>query len=134
MTYANSDTTNYLMDRIPAKLPPHLRIILPHYLTPSLNQLLGKHWSHLLKEKKKAALALSCALRADRAMSSTWTILQEVANHSSTNSAMPNSSRMMIRKASNFNSSKKKSKRAWKKKPSSTSAAKKSSPSIQTPV
>ncbi len=134
MTSANSATPNSLMDRIPVHLPPHLRIILPHYLTPSLNQLLGKHWSHLLKEKKKAALALSCALRADRAMSSTWTILQEAANLSSINSGMPNSSRMMIQKASNSNSSKKKSKRAWKKKPSSTSARKKASTHIQTPV
>lgn len=123
MTSANSATTNTLMARIPANLPQHLRIVLTNYLTPSLNQLLGKHWSHLLKEKKKAALALSCALRADRAMSSTWTILQEAANLSSTNSAMPNSSRMMIRKASNSSSSKKKSKRAWKKKQSSTSGA-----------
>lgn len=133
MTSANSATTNYQTDLIRDKLPPHFRIILPHYLTPSLNTLLGKHWSVLLKEKKKAALALSSALRGDRAMSSIWTILQEAANHSSINLDMPNSSRTMIRKASNFNSSKKKSKRAWKKKPSSTSAHK-SSKQIQTPV
>lgn len=49
-------------------------------------------------------------------MSSIWTILQEAASRSSINSAMPNSSRTMIRKVSNSSSSKKKSKRGSKRK------------------
>jgi hypothetical protein len=81
------DLSNSPMDA--GHTPPiyPLRLILHDYLTPSLNTLLGKHWSHLHREKQKAAAALKCALNDTPPASSTPTTWPEDANPSLINSA-----------------------------------------------
>lgn len=66
-----------------------MKLVLHGYLTPSLNRLLGKHWTVLDKEKKKAANALSSALLASQAGRSMPTISQVAASRSSTSSDTP---------------------------------------------
>ncbi len=110
MTYSSSATSNNPMDPTQRfQRPFTLHINLGPYLTPSLNTLLNKHWSHLHKEKEKAANALRSALIADPLVRSMWTTLLEAANLSSINFAMQNSSRMMTRRQSKSSSRRKKS-------------------------
>jgi hypothetical protein len=85
------------------------------YLTPSLNRLLGQHWSAIQKEKVSAKIALLFALRDGQSVCSTPTILQEAANHLLTNSATRNLSQTMTREASKLSSGKSKSRRKRKK-------------------
>ena len=92
-----------------------LTLQLPGYLTPSLNRLLGKHWSTLAKEKIRAKTALLSSLREAHARSSTPTILQEAANHLLTSCATPNLSLTTTRKRSKSSSAKSKSKPKPKK-------------------
>ena len=88
---------------------------LPGYLTPSLNRLLGKHWTTLAQEKVRAKLALLSSLREAHARSSTPTILQEAVSHLLTNCATPNSSPTTTRKRSKSSSGKSKLKPKPKK-------------------
>ncbi len=88
---------------------------LPGYLTPSLNRLLGKHWSTLAKEKLRAKIALLSSLREAHARSSTPTIMQEAVSLSSTNCATPSSLPTTTRKRSKSSSGKSKSKPKKKK-------------------
>lgn len=88
---------------------------LPGYLTPSLNRLLGKHWSTLAKEKLRAKIALLSSLREAHARSSTPTIMLAVASLSSTNCATQSSLPTTIRKRSKSSSGKPKSKPKKKK-------------------
>lgn len=85
------------------------------YLTPSLNRLLGKHWTTLAREKVRAKLALLSSLRDALAVSSTPTIMREAVNHLLTNCATPSSSKTTTRKRSKSSSGKSKSKRKLKK-------------------
>jgi hypothetical protein len=88
---------------------------LPGYLTPSLNRLLGKHWTTLAQEKVRAKIALLSSLREAHARSSTPTIMQEAVSHLLTNCATPSSSLTTTRKLSKSSSGKSKSKRKPKK-------------------
>ncbi len=94
-----------------AATPNHLKLWLAEYLTPSLNVLLGQHWTTLNSEKKKARSALYCALYANLHVSSTRTILQEAVNRLSTKCDMQGSSRTIRRTKSKSFSCKKKSKK-----------------------
>ena len=110
MTYSSSASSNSQTDPSQRfKRPFTIQINLGPYLTPSLNTLLNKHWSHLHKEKAKAADALRSALVADPFVRSMWTTLLAAANLSSTNFATHNSSRMTTRRQSKSSSRKKKS-------------------------
>ena len=110
MTYSSSASSNSPMDPSQRfQRPFTIQINLGPYLTPSLNTLLNKHWSHLHKEKEKAANALRSALIADPLVRSIWTTLLEDANLSSTNFATRNSSRTTTRRQSRSSSRKKKS-------------------------
>jgi len=104
----NSDTNPTQMDHI-------LTLGLPGYTTPSLNRLLGQHWTLLQKEKKRARLALLSSLRAMPADSSMPIIMRAVASLSSTNSATLTSSKTTTRKPSKSHSAKSKSKPKRKK-------------------
>ena len=92
-----------------------LTLQLPGYLTPSLNRILGCHWSVLKKEKNRARLALLSSLRDAPSHSSMPTILQEAVNSLSTNSDTPISSKMTTPKPSKSSSGKSKSKPVKKK-------------------
>ena len=120
MTYSSSATSNNPMDPTQKfQRPFTIHINLGNYLTPSLNTLLNKHWSHLHKEKAKAANALRSALIADPLVRSIWTTLLEAANLSSTNFATHNSSQMMTRRQSKSSSRRKKSRTNISKAPRS---------------
>ena len=43
---------------------PKITLHLSGYLPPSQNQILGRHWSVIHREKKRAAMALRNALRS----------------------------------------------------------------------
>lgn len=60
-----------------------LNVFLPEFLTPSLNRILGKHWTALSKEREKTARALDSALLASPASYSMLTTLLAAANSSS---------------------------------------------------
>jgi hypothetical protein len=92
-----------------------LTLQLLGYLTPSLNRLLGKHWTTLAQEKVRAKLALLSSLRDAPSHSSMPTILQEAANSLSTNSDTPNLSKTTTQKPSKSFSGKSKSKPVKKK-------------------
>lgn len=106
----NSDSSNNQT----AATPGRLTLWLAGYLTPSLNTLLGQHWTLLNKEKKKARSALYCALFAKLHVSSTRTILQEGVNRLSTKCDMLGSSRTIRRTKSKSSSRSKRSKKAKK--------------------
>ncbi len=86
----------------------HIHLILKGYLTPSLNTLLNKHWSHYLKEKKLAAHALTSALQDILADHSTATISRAVVSQLLTNYVTLNSSATTRQKISKLNSNKSK--------------------------
>ena len=92
-----------------------LTLQLRGYLTPSLNRLLGQHWTTLQKEKVRARRALDSALKENPFAYLMQTTTQEVASRSLTNSATRNSSRTTIQKVSKSSLSKPKSKRRKKK-------------------
>jgi len=92
-----------------------LTLQLRGYLTPSLNRLLGQHWTTLQKEKVRARRALDSALKENPFAYLMQTTTQEVASHSSTSCATRNSSRTTIQKVSKSSSGKPKSKRRKKK-------------------
>ena len=96
---------------------PEVILWLPGYLTPSLNRLLGKHWSAIQKEKTSARLALLFALRDAQSVSSMPTILQEAASLLSTNSATRSLSETMTREVSKLSSGKKRLRPKKKKAP-----------------
>jgi len=78
----------------------HIHLNLKGYLTPSLNKLLNKHWTHYAKEKKLAADALASALQDILADHSIATTTQEVVNQLLTNYVMLNLSATTRRKIS----------------------------------
>ena len=92
-----------------------LTLQLLGYTTPSLNRLLGQHWTLLQKEKKRARLALLSSLRAMPCGSSMPTIMQAVASLSSINSATLTSSKTTTRKPSKSRSAKPSANRKRKK-------------------
>lgn len=92
-----------------------LTLQLRGYLTPSLNRLLGQHWTTLQKEKVRARRALDSALKENPFAYLMQTTTQEVASRSLTNSATRNSSQTTIQKVSKSSSGKSKSKRRPKK-------------------
>jgi hypothetical protein len=102
---------------VTAKTPMAVSVTLQlrGYLTPSLNRLLGQHWSLLQKEKVRAKLALLSSLREAHARSSTPTISQEAVSHLLTSCATPNSSLTTTRKRSKSSSGKSKLKPKPKK-------------------
>ena len=75
-----------------------LNLWLPDHLTPSLNRILGKHWTALSKEKLKASHALDSALLASPVTHSMLTTLLVAANSSSTPSESADSFRTTIRR------------------------------------
>ncbi len=104
----NSDTPN------PAR-ECSLTLQLRGYLTPSLNRLLGQHWTTLQKEKVRARRALDFALKENPFAYLMQTTSQADASHLSTSCATRNSSRTTIQKVSKSSLSKAKSKRRKKK-------------------
>ena len=104
----NSDTPN------PAR-ECSLTLQLRGYLTPSLNRLLGQHWTTLQKEKVRARRALDSALKENPFAYLMQTTSQADASHSSTSCVTRNSSRTTIQKVSKSSLSKAKSKRRKKK-------------------
>lgn len=107
MTSKDSDTNCSPMD------PGHaLRLELRGYLTPSLNVMLGQHWTRLHKFKSQARAALFSALRAAATNSSTSTTWREAVSRSLTNSVTPDSYRTIRRTKSKSFSAKKKSRKA----------------------
>jgi len=109
----NSD--NSATDKTRTDRSRDLNLWLPGYLTPSLNRLLGQHWTALDKEKTSARLALLFALRDAQSVSSTPTILQEAASLLSTNSATRSLSQTMTREVSKLSFAKKRSRPKKKK-------------------
>ena len=108
-------TNSKSSDTDPTPMEATLTLQLPGYTTPSLNRLLGQHWTILQKEKKRARLALLSSLHAMPAASSMPTIMQAVASLSSTNSATLTSSKTTTRKPSKSRSAKPSAKRKRKK-------------------
>jgi len=92
-----------------------LTLQLPGYLTPSLNRLLGQHWTALQKEKVRARRALDSALKENPFAYLMQTTTQEDASRSSTSCATQSSSRTTTRKASKSSLFKPKSKPRKKK-------------------
>ena len=92
-----------------------LTLQLPGYLTPSLNRLLGQHWTTLQKEKIRARHALESALKENPFAYLMQTTSPEDASLSSTNSATRTSSQTTTRKPSKSSSNKSKSKPRKKK-------------------
>ena len=88
----------------------HIHLILKGYLTPSLNTLLNKHWSHYAKEKKLAANALTSALQDILADHSTATTTLAVVSQLLTNYVTLNSSATTRQKTSKLTSAKSRSK------------------------
>lgn len=78
----------------------HIHLVLQGYLTPSLNTLLNKHWSHYAREKKLAANALTSALQDILADHSIATTTQEAVNQLLTNYVTLNSSATTRQKTS----------------------------------
>ena len=81
-----------------------VQLWLPGYVTPSLNDLLGKHYFVLEKEKARARQALLCALVDWARQHSTSITPPEVANSLLINSAIAALSRETIRKKSKSSS------------------------------
>lgn len=75
-----------------------LNLFLPEFLTPSLNRILGKHWTTLAKEKQRTSQHLDSALLASPASHSMLTTLLAAANSSSMPSADEDSFRTTIRR------------------------------------
>ncbi len=96
-----------------------LNLFLPDHLTPSLNRILGKHWSALSKEKLKASHALDSALLASPATHSMLTTLLADANSSSTPSENADSFQTTIRRQLKSRSDKLRPKQKPKKEPPS---------------
>ncbi len=92
-----------------------LTLQLRGYLTPSLNRLLGQHWTTLQKEKVRARHALDSALKENPFAYLMQTTSQADASHSLTSCATRNSSKTTTRKPSKSYSGKPKSKRSPKK-------------------
>lgn len=88
----------------------HIHLVLKNYLTPSLNKLLNKHWTHYAKEKKLAADALASALQDILAGHSIATTTQEAVSQLLTNYATLNSSATTRQKISKLTSAKSRSK------------------------
>ena len=109
-------TNSKSSDTDPTQMAHTLILQLPGYTTPSLNRLLGQHWTLLQKEKKRARLALLSSLRGMPCDSSMPTILQAVVSHLSINSATLTSSKTTTRKPSKSRSAKPSAKRRPKKK------------------
>jgi len=99
----------------PTQMEATLTLQLPGYTTPSLNRLLGQHWTLLQKEKKRARLALLSSLRGMPCGSSMPIIMQAAASHLLTSCATPNSSKTTTRKPSKSRSAKPSAKRKRKK-------------------
>ena len=78
----------------------HIHIKLKGYLTPSLNKLLNKHWTHYAKEKKLAADALTSALQDIAQDHSIATTTQEDVSQLLTNYVTLNSSKTTRQKIS----------------------------------
>ena len=87
-----------------------IHLVLQRYLTPSLNGLLNKHWSHYCKEKKLAATALASALRDLAQSPSIATTTQEAVSRLLINYVTLNSSKTTRQKTSKSNSGKSRSK------------------------
>jgi hypothetical protein len=96
-----------------------LNLWLPDHLTPSLNRILGKHWTALSKEKLKASHALDSALLASPVTHSMLTTLLVAANSSSTPSESADSFRTTIRRQLKSRSDKLRPKQKPKKEPPS---------------
>lgn len=107
----NSETS--AIGKIP--MAHSLTLQLPGYLTPSLNRLLGQHWTALQKEKVRARRALDSALKENPFAYLMQTTTQEAANRSSISSDTPPSSRTTTRKVSKSSLFKPKSKPKKKK-------------------
>lgn len=75
-----------------------LNLLLPEFLTPSLNRILGKHWTTLAKEKQRTSQHLDSALLASPASHSMLTTLLAAANSSLMPSADADSFRTTIRR------------------------------------
>ena len=75
-----------------------LNLWLPEFLTPSLNRVLGKHWTTLSKEKQRTSQHLDSALLASPASHSMLITLLAVANSSSTPSEEEDSFQTTIRR------------------------------------
>jgi len=75
-----------------------LNLWLPEFLTPSLNRLLGKHWTTLSKEKQRTSQHLDSALLASPATHSMLITLLADANSSSTPSEEEDSFQTTIRR------------------------------------
>lgn len=86
-----------------------LKLTLHGYLTPSLNVMLNKHWSHYHKLKKEAKAALTSALQDIVADPLTATTTLEVVNRLLTNYDTPSLSATITQKQSKSSSSKLKS-------------------------
>ena len=70
---------------MPAKASLKVTLTLD-YKIPSLNEVMGTHWIRYYNEKKKASLALMCALQPSRLDPETATTLEAVARLYSTRS------------------------------------------------
>ena len=81
-----------------------IQLWLPGYVTPSLNDLLGKHYWLLEKEKARARQALLCALVDWARQHSTSTTPSEAQNSWLISSAIAALSRETIRKKSRLSS------------------------------
>ena len=81
-----------------------IQLWLPGYTSPSLNDLLGKHYFVLEKEKARARQALLCALVDAARKLSTSTTPSEAQNSLLISSAIAALSRETIRKKSRSNS------------------------------
>jgi hypothetical protein len=98
-----------------------LNLLLPEFLTPSLNRILGKHWTTLAKEKQRTSQHLDSALLASPASHSMLITLLAAANSSSMPSADADSFRTTIRRALKSRSDKLRPKQKPKKEPPSQS-------------
>lgn len=113
-------------------VPSHeLNVFLPEFLTPSLNRILGKHWTALSKEREKTARALDSALLASPASHSMLTTLLAAANSSSMPSADADSFRTTIRRQLKSHSVKSRPKPNPKKEPPSESHSIRTNQKIQ---
>jgi hypothetical protein len=96
-----------------------LNLWLPEFLTPSLNRVLGKHWTTLSKEKQRTSQHLDSALLASPATHSMLITLLAVANSSSMPSEEEDSFQTTIRRQLKSRSDKLRPKQKPKKEPPS---------------
>lgn len=93
-----NNSNNSATGKTPMAHSHELNLWLPDHLTPSLNRILGKHWTALSKEKLKASHALDSALLASPVTHSMLTTLLADANSSSTPSENADSFRTTIQR------------------------------------